>query len=72
MAEDDLLKQVHEGRTQGGGLRGRPPVRIIRVTLEYWREILAPGGFNVQRGSAGTGKSGDTPVKATCLREKFL
>lgn len=35
--EDDFVKTVNEGRVEGEGIKGRPPVKWINRVDEYWR-----------------------------------
>ncbi len=60
MEENAFVKSVYEGRIEGGGVRGRPPVKWINKVSEYWSKRVGVAGLNVLRGSAKTGRDEDT------------
>ncbi len=38
MGEYEFVKRVYVGRSEGGDVRGRPPVKRIKRMSEYWSE----------------------------------
>lgn len=60
MNEDDFVKRVYEGRTEGlgweEGVRGRPPVKWINKVDKYWKERVVGEGSSVLRRSTRTVK----------------
>ena len=38
ISEDCFAKRVYESSNEGGGVRGRPPMKWIDKEDEYWRE----------------------------------
>lgn len=65
------LLRIYMSRIEGYGDRGRPPVKWISRDNDSEGELVGEG-MSVLRGSAGAGKVGDTPAKATSLREVLL
>lgn len=58
------LERVHEDRSEGWGVRGKPPMKYVTSVDEYRRD-LAGEVLNMLRGSARTGNIGDAFAMAT-------